>query len=275
MITENEKVTLPIGIEVDGIRYREVIIDEMTGVDEENLASRKVRNNGAKAISMLLRRCIQSIEGVLPQKSNPLLMIDDKWVRNMYVADRDYLVLCIRALSGNSEVFTESQCTSCGHENSALVDLKQLDVYEWDENSPVEIRVDLPRGFYNKESGQYHKEVTWAFPKGSAQEKIASLPEHQVGTMLIATGIRQVQGLEVIPHPDEIRKLSVRDRNAFAQAIIENTVGVDTNVDLTCESCGHEYQVEVNTVGFSNSGPQEIPKPSSAGTSGRRLRKRR
>lgn len=275
MITDNERVTLPIGIEVDGVRYREVVIDEMTGVDEENLASRKVRNNGAKAISLLLRRCIQSIEGVLPQKSNPLLMIDEKWVRNMYVADRDYLVLCIRALSGNSEVLTDSECTSCGHENAAIVDLKELDVYEWDENSPVEIRVDLPRGFYNKESGQYHKEVTWAFPKGTAQEKIASLPEHQVGTMLIATGIKQVQGLEVIPHPDEIRKLSVRDRNAFAQAIMENTVGVDTAVDLTCESCGHEYQVEVNTVGFSSSGQPQTPKQSNSGTSGRRLRKRR
>ena len=275
MITENEKITLPIGIEVDGVRYRDIVIDEMTGVDEENLASRKVRNNGAKAISILLRRCIQSIEGVLPQNSNPLLLIDEKWVKNMYVADRDFLVLSIRALSGNSELLSSSICEACDYENSHVVDIKELDVYEWDENEPVEIRVDLPRGVFNAESKEYHKEVVWSFPKGSTQEKISTLPEHQVGTMLIASGIKEVLGMDTVPHPDSIRKMSVRDRNAFAQAILENTVGVDSKVEVSCESCGHSYDVEVNTVGFSSSGPQQTPNPSKVGTSGRRLRKRR
>ena len=49
MITDTGKVLLPIGLEIDGVRYREVVIDEMTGIDEENLTSRKVRNNDAKA----------------------------------------------------------------------------------------------------------------------------------------------------------------------------------------------------------------------------------
>lgn len=275
MITENEKVILPIGLEIDGIRYREVIIDEMTGVDEENLASRKVRNNGAKAITLLLRRCIQSIEGLVPQKSNPLGLIDEKWVRNMYVADRDYLVLCIRALSGTPDVLTTSDCKECGYENSHVVDVRELDVYEWDENLPVEISVSLPRGIYNSSTAEYHKEVTWAFPKGIAQEKMSQLPEHQIGTMLIATGIKEVQGMEVIPQPDAIRKLSVRDRNAFAEVIVENSVGVDTKVQLCCENCGYEYNVEVNTVGFFSSGPQMTQRPSKGGTSGRKLRKKR
>ena len=46
MIGTDERVLLPIGVEVDGVRYREVIIDEMTGFDEENLSSKKVKNNG-------------------------------------------------------------------------------------------------------------------------------------------------------------------------------------------------------------------------------------
>ena len=33
MITDNDSVVLPIGLEIDGIRYRKVVIDEMTGVD--------------------------------------------------------------------------------------------------------------------------------------------------------------------------------------------------------------------------------------------------
>lgn len=275
MITDSDRVTLPIGLEIDGVRYREVVIDEMTGIDEENLASRKVRNNGAKAITILLRRCIQSIEGVLPRKSNPLQLIDEKWVRNMYVADRDYLVLCIRALSGNSEVLTTSECPECGAEDSQLIDISDLDVYEWDENTPACIDVDLIRGFMDSRTKEFHKKLKWSFPKGIAQEKMASLPEHQMGTALIASGISEVEGLEYVPSAEEVRRLSIRDRNTFAEAIVENAVGVDTQVEVCCGNCGFEYTVEVNTVGFSSSGQQKTPKDSKNGMSGRRLRKRR
>jgi hypothetical protein len=275
MITDSDKITLPIGLEIDGIRYREVIIDEMTGIDEENLASRKVRNNGAKAITMLLRRCIQSIEGVLERKSNPLSLIDEKWVRNMYVADRDYLVFCIRALSGNKEIITTSPCPSCEAESTHLVDISELDVYEWEDNAPAMIDIELVRGFFDERTQQYHKNLKWSFPKGDAQERLAVLPENQLGTSLIASGITEVEGLEYVPSSDAVRRLSLRDRNAIAEAIVDNAVGVDTQLSVSCDHCGEEHKIEVNTVGFSNSGQQKTQKDSKGGMSGRRLRKKR
>ena len=275
MITDNDRVVLPIGLEIDGIRYRNVVIDEMTGIDEENLSSRKVRNNGAKAITLLLRRCIQSIEGVLEQKRDPLALIDEKYVRNMYVADRDFLIMCIRTISGDSELLMNMNCPSCGSEIDKLVNLKELDVYEWDENEPVEITVDLPRGFYNQDTQQYNNRVRWAFPKGVAQERLASLPENEMGTNLIAIGLRSVEGRESIPSSDEVRRLSVRDRGALADAIVENMVGVETKIDICCDNCGHEFDSEVNTVGFSNLGQRKTQKRSNVGTNGRRKRKLR
>lgn len=274
MITDNDKVILPIGIEVDGVRYREVVIDEMTGIDEENLSSRKVRNNGAKAISLLLRRSIQKIEGLVEQKRDPLSLIDEKWVRAMYVADRDFLIMCIRTISGDPEVMVSPDCPECGHENAHLVDLRELDVYEWDESEVPMITIDLPRGFYNKETEEYCKRLTWKFPKGSDQEKMASLPENQMGTNLIAFGIQEIEGMTYSPSLEDVRNLSIRDRNAIAQAILDNQVGADTNVEVDCEACGHEFKVEVNTVGFSNLGQRQTQKPSNVGTNGRRLRKR-
>ena len=275
MITDNNKVILPIGVEVDGVRYREVTLDEMTGIDEENLSSRKVRNNGAKAITLLLRRCIQSITGVIETKRDPLSLIDDRIVRNMFVADRDFLVLCIRALSGNPEVLLTPECPACGSSCERMIDVRELDVYEWEDDAPVELKIELPRGFYSKTTGKYHKSVVWQFPKGLGQERIASMPQNEAGTNLIALGLKEVEGLETLPMPDDVRKLSVRDRNAFAQAILENAVGVDNKVDIDCPNCGNEFEVEVNTVGFSNLGQQQTQKESKPGTSGRKLRKRR
>lgn len=275
MITDNDRVVLPIGLEIDGVRYRNVVIDEMTGIDEENLSSRKVRNNGAKAITLLLRRCIQSIEGVIEQKRDPLSLIDEKYVRNMYVADRDFLVMCIRTLSGDSELLMNVSCPSCSSEVDKMIDLKELDVYEWDENEPVEITVDLPRGFYNKETQQYNSRIRWGFPKGVAQERLASLPENEMGTNLIAIGLKGVEGRESIPSADDVRRLSVRDRGALADEIVQNSVGVETKIDLMCDACGHEFDAEVNTVGFSNLGQRKTQKHSSVGMNGRRKRKLR
>lgn len=275
MITDNDKVLLPIGIEYNGTRYREVVIDEMTGVDEENLSSRKVKNNGAKAITLLLRRCIQEIPGILERKSDPLALISEQLVRNMYVADRDFLVMCIRVMSGDSEILTTVDCPSCGHEDDHVIDLKSMDVYEWDTEEPVELEVELPRGFFHKASGEYKKNLVWSFLKGANQERIAGLPENEVGTNLIAIGLKSVEGMDGIPSPEDVRRLSVRDRNAFAEAIVDNAVGVDTKIELLCDGCGHEFHTEVNTVGFSNLGQSKTQKRSNVGKNGRRLRKKR
>lgn len=274
MIEISDRVTLPIGIEKDGKRYREVIIDEMTGIDEENLASKKVRNNGAKAITLLLRRCIQEIPNVMPKKKNPMALCDEALIRDMYVADRDYLMLCIRALSGKSETLLEFSCKECGSPQSEVVSLDKLDVYEWDDSDP-EVRIEMPRGFLDPTDNEYKNKLVWRFITGKAQEGIASLPEGQMGSAMIIAGLRTVEGMEYLPSMEDVRRLSLRDRQAIADAIVNCNVGADPAIDCSCSSCGAAQEVEVNLAGFFSSEASPTEKPSKGGTSGRRLRKTR
>ena len=274
MLNYSDKVTLPIGIEVDGVRYREVIIDEMTGVDEENLVSKKVRNNGAKAVTVLLQRCIQEIPGLLDRKSNPLSLIDERLVRKMYVADRDYLTICIRALSDKSEFNSEIECPHCASKNNLTFDVKEMDVYDWDENTTAELNIELPRGFWSASTQQYHNKIVWKFPTGDVQERLASLPQDQVATRSITAGIVSVEGMDTCPSVEDVRRLSLRDRNAFAEALSEESVGVNTKMDLTCPDCESEFSTEVSMMGFFNSGGSETKRRSVVGKSGRKLRKR-
>ena len=274
MLHYSDKVILPIGIEVDGIRYREVIIDEMTGVDEENLVSKKVRNNGAKAVTLLLQRCIQEVTGLIDRKSNSLSLIDERIVRNMYVADRDYLTICIRALSDRSEFESEVTCPSCNSSSNLNMDVKEMDVYDWDEESPAQIELELPRGFWSKETNSYHSKITWKFPKGSTQEKLSSLPEDQIATRSMLAGIVKVEGMSSLPTAEDVRRLSLRERRAFAEALSAESVGVDTKISLTCPDCSHEFSTEVSMMNFFNLGGSETKSRSVSGKSGRRLRKR-
>ena len=274
MIEASDRVTLPIGVTVDGKRYREVVIDEMTGVDEENLASKKVRNNGAKAITLLLRRCIQEIPGVMERKKNPMALCDEAIIRNMYVADRDYLMLCIRAISGKAETLLEYNCQACNAPQAEVVRVDNLDVYEWDDSDP-EVYIELPRGFLDPTDNQYKNKLVWRFIDGKAQENISAAPENQMGSAMIVSGLRSVEGMDHLPSTEDVRRLSLRDREAIADAIVSCNVGADPNIECVCNACGDVQKVEINLAAFFSSATPQAPKGSKDGTSGRRLRKKR
>jgi len=274
MIGNTDRVTLPIGVEVDGIRYREVVIDEMTGIDEENLASPKIQNNGGKAVTLLLQRCIQEIVGVVDRKKSRMTMIDQKIIKKMYAADRDYLVLCIKGLSSGLDISGDVQCTSCGATEFRELNFSNLDVYEWEEGERVEIEIELPRGFYDERSSKYFNKLVWKLPDGRVQEKLASVKNNEVATYMMASGIVSVEGLDYRPSTSDVRTLSLTDRNYFAECIVDNSVGVDTNMEFECEHCGDMFEKEVDIMGFFSLGGKAKKKPTSSGKSGRRLRKR-
>jgi hypothetical protein len=274
MIEASDRVTLPIGVTVDGKRYREVVIDEMTGVDEENLASKKVRNNGAKAITLLLRRCIQEIPGVMERKKNPMALCDEAIIRSMYVADRDYLMLCIRAISGKAETLLEYNCQACNAPQAEVVRVDNLDVYEWDDSDP-EVYIELPRGFLDPTDNQYKNKLVWRFIDGKAQENISAAPENQMGSAMIVSGLRSVEGMDHLPSTEDVRRLSLRDREAIADAIVSCNVGADPNIECVCSACGDVQKVEINLAAFFSSATPQAQKGSKDGTSGRRLRKKR
>ena len=57
-------VILPVGIEKDGTRHREVHIERMTGIDDHNLASSDARKNGAIGTTKVICRCVQEVPGL-------------------------------------------------------------------------------------------------------------------------------------------------------------------------------------------------------------------
>lgn len=274
MIEVTEKVILPIGIDVDGVRYREVIIDEMNGIDEENLSSRKLQNNGGKAITVLLRRCIQQITGLVDKKDNKMSLISEDIVRNMYIADRDYLVVCIKTLSNTSEIFTELKCGSCDGDLEHIIDFKDMDVYEWDEDLDAYLEIELPRGFYDNENDRYCNIVKWKFPTGKVQEAMSSTEPSKLSTMMISSGIIEVKDLGYVPSFEQVRRLSLSDRNVFANAILDNSVGVETKVEIECRFCGHINESEVDLVGFTSSARAKQKTAMKNGKRGRKLRKK-
>jgi hypothetical protein len=264
-----DRVLLPVGLEVEGKRYRTVVIDEKCGLDDENVAAPRIRNNGARAVSQVLRRCIQEIPGVLPRKKDPYSLIKPRFVQDMYTVDRDFLFLSVQLLSMDESFTQESPCPACGEAQEQLVEIAALDVYEWEEGQDACLELELPVGVPDGE-GTMHKSLVWKFPTGHLQERLAALPKHQVPTTMMAACTERLGSLDGLD-TEAARRMRNRDRAYLLNAVRHQMPGVDLRLDMFCDNCKHEWDGDVDLTRFFRS---ESAATRQTTTAGRKKRKR-
>ena len=261
----SETVTLPVGLLIKGQRYTEVVIEEMILEDQSNLASKSVRNNGAKAMDLILRRCIQEIPGLLPRKSRKTELIKDQYVKQMLAPDRDFLFIAIRALGMDDSLRIHGKCPSCGEDNNIDVVIEELEVLEWDFDEAPEphIEIDLPKGIMGND-GKRYKKVFWKFLNGSNQAKLAALPPKKQTAALMASSMFRVEGMEETVDSEMVRTMSLRDQQYLMRQVYEMTPGVDLRQETECLHCEHEWIIDIDVKDFFSS-EEENPKKTSKG----------
>ena len=271
MIKPTDTVTLPVGLEIDGIRYKSVTIAEMNGYDEENLASRRVRNNGAKAQTLLLRRCIQEIEGLMPRKNNPNELIKEEYVLRMTSYDRDFLFYSIRTLGGVPDIDFEWSCDVCGDHNADTISFEDLEVYEWEDDAPLTISFEMINGVF--EDDKMHTSGEWSFLTGKQQERIATVPNERLLSASMAMCISKIGEITHVTE-EQMKRLSTNERNNVLEQVASEAPGVQNTLDLCCSSCGAETQQALDVTRFfkSAASPKKKPTPDGKRTR-RRLRK--
>lgn len=254
----DDTVILPIGIEKDGERYNKVVIDELSGVDEQLLSDkRKTGGNNAKGMTLILARSIQEIDGLIERKKNPDSLIDVSLVRNMYQIDRDFLFSRIQILTGNDETKLTGQCPRCRAQFEQDVKVSERKVIEWDRNKPCYLEFDLPRGYYESQKNggvKIHKKGKIRFPTGADQELLVKTASDNIGramTAMIAACILELGELEHIDQQMAAR-LKSRDRKYLMEKVIrDQSPGIKSWELVTCYECGYpKVEATVDLTGF-------------------------
>lgn len=253
-LSPSNELLLPVGImrPGDDKRYREIVIDEMCGRDEENMAKAKVRRNASLASTTLLRRCVQSIPGLIPEKENPLAMIDVQPVREwMTQIDRDFLLVAILVLSGKEETVVRGYCEKCEEELEEDVTFSEMSLYDWPEDLPMSLSGLLPKGFKDRQ-GMVHREFTLAFPSGKIQENVITQARGNSGvasTLLMSACLTKLGDYD---HIDSDMATSLRslDRAHIGSLYNDSFPGLSLSNTVNCDSCGREYDSSVDLSGF-------------------------
>ncbi len=262
-VLEDDYLTLPVGLDIDGTRYRQVSIDEMSGVDEEIVGNKKkTGGNGSKALSRVLARCIQSIEGLVERKRNPDVLIDLKYTRNMYQVDRDFLTTRIFMLAGNDDALLVGACPRCGEQSEEEIIFTDLPVIEWPEGQAAQIEFELPRGYQQRKSATkgkkksdepvFHKKGILRFPNGIDQENIALMAAENTGranTALLASCIQKLGDLDNVDQ-DIVKHLKSADRRYLQDQIRKELPGLRQWREQACWSCGKDMVLTLDMTSF-------------------------
>lgn len=236
-------------VDKDGVSHLDFEIREMDGSDEEAIAKKEIKSNGAKVLRTLLARCCYRI-GTLEKAD----MRDAKWaeiIQSLPVADQDYMIMQLRKISLGEEIETKHICPDpeCKAEILTTIDIDEdLEITPFD--GVTEIEFELPKGYTNKE-GNVLKKGKLRYPNGLDREILDGVARKNLGhanTLMLTRLITELEGEKV--DDDIVRSLSMKDRKYLLDLLDEHKYGVKLEVEVECPECYESFKASLNAVNF-------------------------
>jgi hypothetical protein len=264
---------LPCGYESEGTVIRPVTIKRMKGRVQRDIAalSAKKKSDPAEILEAVLRPSWVSLGG---NKVNKVTLL------GALLADRDFLLFEMVKLLRGSKVSMEEECPARGCDETFEIfdiDLDELPVTrlgddsDWwgpqglvkaedvkgmsdGERALLECRVFV---LENEELGTHG---VFRYPRGKEQRQVSSLAEKPIEVIWKLMSLTclswKCPDLDIPATPKGGLKMTFWDDVDYLvlewleEAFGEAQPGVDSSLDATCTSCGHEFKTQVRALDF-------------------------
>lgn len=224
---------LPCGyLDEEGVLHREVVVREMTGDEEDILASRRVKDG--EKMDLLIAACLERLGSIT----------DKRQIQNLtgefLIGDRLFLLYAIRRVSLGDEYPFKESCPKCKESTLYPFDLAQLEVVQMPNPIQRRFEEELPSG---------HK-VVWHPMRGLDQQKRRRHRKMDILTLNLWVRLDEINGVR--PTTDMLKALSSRDRDFLRGRFFQVEGGVETTVEVVCPLCDYEFEreVEIGRSGF-------------------------
>ena len=243
---------LPCGyLDASGVLHTEVLLNEISGRDEDMLANDKIPAN--KKMNQLLTSCIARI-GSITDKGAIASIVPD-----LLVGDRVFLVLAVRRVSLGDDYPYKDTCPSCEKESLMSINLSELDIVKmsdpkkrvFDARMPSKAAIkawandgeDVPEPERSNPTG---RTVRFKMLTGRDEEKAGkgtSGPE----SISVLLGLRILMLDDKTPTIEDLQNLTMSERSYIRDVVFRaGDGGVDTTLDVTCPQCAHEFKRELD-----------------------------
>jgi hypothetical protein len=222
---------LPCGhVGSDGMLHTEVALRELTGAEEDLLASKQM--SAFKKYNELLVRCTVRIGTVTDRGQISAV------VKNLPIGDRLFLLFAIRRVSIGDEYTFNEACpnTACAKNERYTVKLSELDIKKMPDPKKRIYDATLPSG----------ATARFRISTGVDEER-AMGTESKVEDAALSKGI--LMRLELLngapPELQAVKDMKWRDRAALREEWNKVEGGVDTEVEMNCPACGHFFKKDI------------------------------
>lgn len=249
--------TLPCGyLDADGVLHTEVLLNEISGKEEDMLASKKVPDQ--KKMNQLLISCIERL-GTLTDRSKIAAAVPE-----LLVGDRVFLLIAVRRTSLGDDYPYKDECPSCEKVSLMSINLGEVEVAPMPEPTKRIFDARLPSKAATRvwaDTGEL-PEVEKLSPSGKTvrfrpvtgrdEEKYGNvLSKDDALSKLLQARIELLDGKP--PTVEDLQALSLTERQFLRDVIFDAADGgVETTLDVTCPQCGHDYtrELDIGQMGF-------------------------
>mgnify|MGYP005864123883 FL=1 len=195
----------------------EIELREMTGAEEELLTNQRLIRSG-DAVNQVLANCILRIG----EKDE----VGTADVLDMLSGDRLFTLVRLRQVSLGDAVELDPVCPNqvCRSKNRAVVNLDDLPVTPYGEER--EFVFTLPA------SGS---KVRFVYLDGHKEKRLAQMQEPSISAAMMIR-IMDIDGSA--PSKKALSEMFMRDRSALRAEMPRFDAGIDTAIELDCDSCG-------------------------------------
>jgi hypothetical protein len=225
---------LPCGyLDEEGNLHTSVEINEMTGEEEEVLAAKNMPIS--KKVHKVLRSCVERLGAY---KDHDI----DKILPDLTQGDRIFILFAIRRVTLGNEMPFVAKCPECEQESMLTVDLADLEIKKMPDAKIRAYDVTLPKS---------KKKVRMKVLTGRGEDMIGKAV--QSGKDLISYAIlARVDAIDGKPAGlADLKAMSIADRNYLKNIWEDYEGGVETEIDVTCPQCDHEFKT---TIGIGDQG---------------------
>lgn len=230
---------LPGGIFTqDGNLYNDVELKPLTGREEEIITEKEDEKLVATLLTQILQNCIKRI--------GPFTEINSEIVQNLLIADRDYLLLCLRRLTFGNKVEARVHCPNqkCGELLDISFNIKDLKISKKKLGNGIFSATLSQRAAYRDENNVLHDEIEFTLPVVGDQEEAAKIyyeNESKALTTLFTRCIKRIGSITEI-NEELVSSLSILARREIELMIKEHSPNVDLDINVSCPECGLQFK---------------------------------
>jgi hypothetical protein len=228
-----------------GALHREAELTPLSGREEELLADRKL-SEGAALVTAILSRCVRRLGNISP--------VPAELVPRLLVADRQYLLLRLRAITFGDQVQATARCAwaDCGKKVDIDFSLQGIPIKESRARGPLYTMQLSPEAAFRDEEGETHRAVAFRLPNGKDQEVVSPLMADDAAWAFAVLIGRCIQSIGPWEQPGEalLRRLSPLARQEIERQIEAVAPRVELTLEAQCPECGREFAVSFDPQEF-------------------------